>query len=187
MSTVILIHGLVSCRCHFFGQRKRHNLPGPRGIQTVNGQRCPKNHGQIHHAINGKITISYGIITVFNGKITIFNGIIGIITVFNGKTHYFDWVMFNSYVTNYQRLFVLEFFGLGLLDAGFCRCFWCSIFSGVWIFWVYPWGILSHRSPHHFGRNADRWNMLELFLPRCEYKHQEVIDSQRIDYGIEEI
>ena len=29
--------------------------------------------------------------------------------------------------------------------------------------------------------------MLELFLPRCEYKHQEVIDSQRIDYGIEEI
>ena len=22
----------------------------------------------------------------------------------NGKIHYFDWVMFNSYVTNYQRV-----------------------------------------------------------------------------------
>ena len=25
-------------------------------------------------------------------------------TVFNGKTHYFDWAMFNSYGTNYQRV-----------------------------------------------------------------------------------
>ena len=22
----------------------------------------------------------------------------------NGKTHYFDWAIFNSYVTNYQRV-----------------------------------------------------------------------------------
>ena len=26
------------------------------------------------------------------------------ITMLNGKIHYFDWVMFNSYVTNYQRV-----------------------------------------------------------------------------------
>ena len=26
-------------------------------------------------------------------------------TIFNGKTHYFDWAIFNSYVTNYQRVF----------------------------------------------------------------------------------
>ena len=25
-------------------------------------------------------------------------------TIFNGKTHYFDWAIFNSYVTNYQRV-----------------------------------------------------------------------------------
>jgi hypothetical protein len=25
-------------------------------------------------------------------------------TIFHGKIHYFDWVMFNSYVTNYQRV-----------------------------------------------------------------------------------
>ena len=25
------------------------------------------------------------------------------ITIFNGKIHYFDWAIFNSYVTNYQR------------------------------------------------------------------------------------
>ena len=25
-------------------------------------------------------------------------------TIFNGKIHYFDWVIFNSYVTNYQRV-----------------------------------------------------------------------------------
>ena len=25
-------------------------------------------------------------------------------TIFNGKIHYFDWAIFNSYVTNYQRL-----------------------------------------------------------------------------------
>ena len=26
------------------------------------------------------------------------------ITIFNGKTHYFDWAMFNSYVSHYQRV-----------------------------------------------------------------------------------
>ena len=26
------------------------------------------------------------------------------ITMLNGKIHYFDWVMFNSYVTNYHRV-----------------------------------------------------------------------------------
>ena len=25
-------------------------------------------------------------------------------TIFDGKIHYFDWVIFNSYVTNYQRV-----------------------------------------------------------------------------------
>ena len=25
-------------------------------------------------------------------------------TMINGKIHYFDWVIFNSYVTNYQRV-----------------------------------------------------------------------------------
>ena len=25
-------------------------------------------------------------------------------TIFDGKIHYFDWAMFNSYVTNYQRV-----------------------------------------------------------------------------------
>ena len=25
-------------------------------------------------------------------------------TIFNGKIHYFDWTIFNSYVTNYQRV-----------------------------------------------------------------------------------
>ena len=29
------------------------------------------------------------------------------ITIFNGKIHYFDWVIFNSYVTNYQRVPVM--------------------------------------------------------------------------------
>ena len=28
----------------------------------------------------------------------------GNITIFNGKRNYFDWVIFNSYVTNYQRV-----------------------------------------------------------------------------------
>ena len=27
-------------------------------------------------------------------------------TIFNGKIHYFDWAIFNSYVTNYQRVVV---------------------------------------------------------------------------------
>jgi hypothetical protein len=27
-------------------------------------------------------------------------------TIFHGKIHYFDWVIFNSYVTNYQRVFI---------------------------------------------------------------------------------
>ena len=31
------------------------------------------------------------------------------ITMFNGKTHYFDWAMFNSYVTKYQRVNKLIF------------------------------------------------------------------------------
>ena len=26
------------------------------------------------------------------------------ITIFNGKIHYFDWAIFKSYVTNYQRV-----------------------------------------------------------------------------------
>jgi hypothetical protein len=25
-------------------------------------------------------------------------------TIFDGKIHYFDWAIFNSYVTNYQRV-----------------------------------------------------------------------------------
>ena len=28
------------------------------------------------------------------------------ITIFNGKIHYFDWAIFNSYVTNYQRIYI---------------------------------------------------------------------------------
>jgi hypothetical protein len=42
---------------------------------------------------------------MFHGKITIFNGK----TMENhhfiaGKIHYFDWVIFNSYVSHYQRV-----------------------------------------------------------------------------------
>ena len=29
------------------------------------------------------------------------------ITMFNGKTHYFDWAIFNSYVTKYQRVLTM--------------------------------------------------------------------------------
>ena len=32
----------------------------------------------------------------------------GKISIFNGQIHYFDWAIFNSYVTNYQRVKFLK-------------------------------------------------------------------------------
>ena len=35
----------------------------------------------------------------------------------NGKIHYFDWAIFNSYVTNYQRVVFCEFIKPSNSDA----------------------------------------------------------------------
>ena len=61
-------------------------------------------------------------------------------TIFNGKPHYFDWVMFNSYVkfTRGRYELVLESFGIsGKLCPFFCTRIWDS-----------PWSI-DHLSSRH--------------------------------------
>ena len=39
---------------------------------------------------------------------------------FAGKIHYFDWAIFNSYVTNYQRVTKLKKCGLGFMLCSLC-------------------------------------------------------------------
>ena len=58
---------------------------------------------------SGKHTKNYGTSPFFYGKIhysygKLLQNELERSTIFDGKIHYFDWVIFNSYVTNYQRV-----------------------------------------------------------------------------------
>jgi len=62
-------------------------------------------------------------------------------TMFNGKIHYFDWAIFNSYVTNYQRvmlingLFMVYSWIIIMFIVVYEQCFFSSI-DGVLMFYL---------------------------------------------------